>query len=388
MSSFPNDMQRFAAAISRKPSPVQFVVPTSIDAGVIGTWLMYLTSVEFRDFHTSVLGFQIFGGTKRDKITPRGKASSARASDVVDKRAPARLITISRECKEAMVSVISYMYSEILLSIFYLHHRAYELEDLYDYTTEISSKIRSGEMDMEKNREELYKWFKAYSLYVSRSNLQSSRLAELDQLISGQAKTRLITELSNIKEMLLWKQTSDGRNSPLVIDGVEDVIILKKPDFEYPLGAMWFETRYRRLKQEQGYPRLKKMVESVKKHGAFTQVPNRYSTILEKFKKDFGANIVSAIQEAGDRFNKNIVITNKFINEVSIVFTNHIFDTAIQFYDYVVGFTDRSTSTTINLRAISTINSLCNCDDLLPLTPAQYRAMEALTAHALNCGGN
>jgi len=245
---------------------------------------------------------------------------------------------------------------------------------------------------MEDDRDELRKWFRAYCLYVNRSNSRLEmaekvgRIEELDQLISGQGKTRLLNRLSDIVAALRWRKATDGRIDPLVIDTAADAIILRKPDFVYPFGAMWFEHHYRRKAQGQGYARLEQTLKDIKSKEQFSQIPNLYTSMLDKFKKDFGTNLVAAIKEADDHYAETITITNKFVTEVAKVFTNFIFDTAISYYAYVIGYTDRAASTTINLRAVNIINSLMNSDDLLPFTPLQYRGLELLTTHALDVG--
>ncbi len=126
-------------SLDRLASPIQFAVKTSIDASTIAGWISDMTKA-FREYSEKVEGRSIFSGNSGIRVTPRGTVSSQNRNQTGNavKSSLPRFLTISREAKSLQVTLISTVYTEILCSIIYLHHRAFELEDLIIFSCRLA----------------------------------------------------------------------------------------------------------------------------------------------------------------------------------------------------------------------------------------------------------
>ena len=67
------------------------------------------------------------------------------------------------------------------------------------------------------------------------------------------------------------------------------------------------------------------------------------------------------------------------LDDVSNVLTNIIFDFGILFYNYAKGFTDRASTTTVQLRTLKIILLLIGSDSFTSLTVKQEQLLSGLS---------
>jgi hypothetical protein len=129
-------------SLDRLASPIQFAVKTSLDANTIATWMAEMTKA-FREYAENIERRVIFSGYSGRRVTPRGTISAqnrVQAENVTKSILP-RFLTNSKEAKSLQATLISTVYTEILIAIIYLHHRAFELEDLIIFSCRLSEWI-------------------------------------------------------------------------------------------------------------------------------------------------------------------------------------------------------------------------------------------------------
>lgn len=296
------------------------------------------------------------------------------------------------------------------MSVTYLHHRAFELEDLILGTTkliewldqrpqvkEISfdqddrtattlgspptspmsldmkevraygtpavkmtpSEKLALEYDMRKARQYLDLWFRSFRLFVERHPTTSERLASFVEDMRSMTSTRSMLRFSNrlttMQELFPTIQSNGGRSAPVTIARVEDVIIVKQEDFEYPFGASWLEFMLKMKNLGLGKARLDHMIQVMIAKGGSNQIGTLHDTIQKRFIKDIGEKLIPAMNGVDERMERQIYVQRSFIESLANVMTDFIITMAIQYFNFGVGFTDMAQGTTIQFRAIKTI---------------------------------
>ena len=428
--------------LDRLAAPVQFAVKTCIDQNTIAEWMMTVMKA-CREYTETVEKRIIFEGRGGIRMTPRGTTSAQyRAIVAADEAAsndggaassaskPAsRFITISREAKGLQVSMLSTVYTEIVLSIAYLHHRAFELDDLIIFSTRLAEKIsrkvaadkvqlpmdsvldrrqrlaaetaaetavaeraaeRAHMLRSEPYVRDLQRsirlWYQAFRLYVERHLSVASSLEQhvedMQSLVSSKSMERLQGRLEDIRRCFIPLLRTYGRSSPIILDQAEDVVLLKQDDFRYPFDASWFGLMVIRSRLGYGRQRLDLMAREMADAGICNPLAQTHSMIRERIERDVRECLLPALV-SDQRLQSQVVIQTHFISSIATVLADYIIDFAILCFNFAIGFTDRTSCTTIQLRAVMTIFLQMQSTSLVPLTPRQTAFLADLMTHTI-----
>jgi len=374
-----------------RPSPAQFAVRTGIDPTTIAGWLADIIK-ECREYATNLLGMHIFTGNPEDRITPRGTLSSqTRTGEGKTSKASPRFLTISREVRSMHVSLISLMYTEILSGIIYLHHRAFELEDLIIFSSELASRL-SGEVKTERARldEMIDLWLKAFLRFIERNMVAIPKLAaqtsDIETVCTTKSLERFEGRLELIRNSLTHHIEDHGRYRPLILVDPAETIIIPHADYKYPLGASFFELVRYRISLGLGYSRIHSMLSDLQATRSGSPIPKIFTTMIERFAKDIKEHLIPSLKACDSRIGASVEITNTFIERLARLLANHIIDMALSYFNFAVSFTDRASGTTIQLRAFKTILCQTPPDTIIPLTPEQIELLDHLAIHVIRKG--
>jgi len=395
-------------------SSSQFAVGTSITEQDISKWFTEIINV-CKVYAESVEGKVVFAGDSSRRITQRGMPSAqTRTSTAISKTAP-RFITISKEAKTFILSLLSIAYTEIVASVGYIHHRAFELNDLSVSTKELIEKI---EMKISRNdrankqivrnqqkesedplvvegrkhmieyeeklfRERLDAWYKGFRLWSARNPEASGCLTtEIEDLASAtQTKDlyRLQRLVEQIRDKFIGISNFHSRNEPVYVTTAQNVILCKQYDFQYPFGASWFELMHKAHELGLGRERLE-----VACRGHSTTVTAMYEAI----KKDIREQVLPAIKSLDPRMGSLVIVNNSFIDEVASVIVDFMVYLSIQMYSYVAAGTDSATATTIQYRAINIILQQFPTNNISPLSPGQCDFISTMFIRAVTMAAN
>lgn len=373
-------------SLDAQPAPVQFAVRTDIDPNTLGAWFKLVID-ELRAYGKA-LGNPILCSTGDKKLTPRGVVSTQKKTTT--RGESPRFLTFSREKRDTTKSLISYLYTEVLMAVTYQHHRAHELEDLLILTHDTQALLDRGELDPDRKLFYLKTWYRQFRLCVTR-NLRlfstfARSLGDIEEMITTKSEERFKSNFVHISNELERARINSGEGGSFAITDVTDVILLKQEDFEYPFGISFLEVFYARKELEQGYARLKEMIGNRQSSGTPTKMADHCKTIRERVVMDIRSNLLPALRGIEGRIEKTIEVTSMFVDSLADLITNYIFDMAILYFNYAIAFTDCATGTTIQLRAEKVIFSQFAASSLFPLPSAAIQMLTDLTKHSISSG--
>jgi hypothetical protein len=373
-----------------------FAVRTDIETTTIGTWLKQLVE-ECREYGVSMKN-RVLTATGDKRITPRGRVSKQQkpkpgGKTVKTKKSSGsssetgRFLTISREIKGLFCSLISYMYTEVLMAVTYLDHRANELRDLRVLTSKIEEMFKNRDkINPEELHSKLHVWNKSFQHCVRRDPLLFAKLAtRLDDtslMIETKSHSRLMDNFAILSNDLSQAQVELPKARAFSIVDIADVILLKQTDFEYPFGVSLIEILEARKELGQGYPRMAEIIDSVKIHRTTSGITSLYLTIRERIATDIRNNLLPALRGINDIVERTIEISSTFVSSFADLTANFILDLAISCFNYAIAFTDYKTGTTIQLRAIKMILSQWYSTSLFPFPEPLINMICDLTQHS------
>lgn len=316
------------------------------------------------------------------KLKSQSKLKPSRKKIGKGKRiSPERFITISKEIRNFHISIISLFYSEILMAVIYLHHRAFDVNDLFEHANKINELIAEKDYDLEGIQQLLKSFITNCKIYISR-DLQAFTNDDEWINFSGLIKTleenlnkdTIISSFYTIKNILQNRASKCGRISPLVIKKIEDIILFKHLDFEYPYGTSFIELFYRRIKM--GYNTnlfniIRKMSGKDINNSNF-----KTSHIRSKITNDIKQNLISGIYEADSRMKKTVKISQQFIKDLTDFIIEHLWEMSIAYFRYAAASTNYYSSTTIQLLAFRTVIYQSPINELIPISPNQEKIIE------------
>jgi hypothetical protein len=291
--------------------------------------------------------------------------------------------------------MISDVYTEILMSICYLHHRGFDLDDLVIFSCKLAERLSrpdhsSTSYDAAITQQMIDLWFKAFRLYIARNPTSSALLERHLDDMKAMAATHTISRFQNrleeIRSCFPRIIEEHGRNTPITIDRADDAILFQQEDFEYPFGASWFELMYIQSKLGLGQHRLEMMTKDINEKGFSFQLARICPTIIDRFQRDLRENLLPAIGEVDARLGRDIIIKDDFIDSTANILTDYIVASAISYYNYAVAYTDMVSGTTIQLRAIRTIWLQISSTYIIPLTEKQLQFLTDVVTHAIKYG--
>lgn len=365
---------------------------------------------ECKNYAENVEKRVIFHGDPLRKMTPRGTPSYAssksksRDSTSISTPTPnigvARMggkssvkpLTISREILSLLSSLLSMAMTEVMMGIIYLHHRAYELEDLIRFSNKLADHLADkGRNATQKNEEKtkvfIRTWHKAFLLYIDRHREYVPELFNhvpaLTSMVQMGSIDRFVNRLEEIRNHFPSIQASHGCSRPVVLQQVEDVIILRQPDFEYPLGGSWLDFMRVRRKFGGGMSRLEHMANASLNAGFPTLFASIRMQIAERMRKDVSDNLISLI--VGDELGMNggVEIGESFVESIVSTLTDYIIDTGMSMFAYAVGSTNQVSAVTIQLQAMKVIWLQTPTSFIMPFTDRQITFLSDVVLHAM-----
>ncbi|MFA5091123.1 MAG: hypothetical protein WC483_00545 [Candidatus Paceibacterota bacterium] len=396
--------------LESRAAPLQFGVETGVDMTAIASWMSDITKF-CREYAEKIQKVAVFPGDPSCKITPRGTLSTqAKPGQASAKGSIPRFLTNSREGKGFVVSLISAVYTEIVWSLVYLHHRAFELEDLIlgtgkliewlksrphvldsstipppppvegkeslrQYGTAAASSAVSSaaaasqptlsasqraaiDYDLRKTPIYLNLWFRSFRLFIERHPSDAGRLVhhieDMRSMTNTKNVDRFCRRLADIQSFFP-DILANGRTRPVAVSSAEDAILVKQEDFSYPFDGSWLEFMLGMKNLGLGRVRLDRMNAEMTAKGIGSQIGVLYDAIFKRFVKDINEKILPAVNGIDERMEKQMCIQRDFIDSVAGILTDFIIALSIQYFNYAVSFTDMAQGTTIQFRAIKTI---------------------------------
>jgi hypothetical protein len=367
--------------------PLMFAIKSDIDATLIGTWIKDI--VEECKTYGKMVGNAVLTSEGDKRVTPRGIESTQKKAS--QRGESPRFLTVSREGKSLISTLISYLYTEVLMGVTYLHHRAYELQDLLILTHKVEEFMsESSKTPPEKLHMYMEAWARQFQLCVSRDPQLykdfATKTADVMFMVESKSMSRLRDHFTHIAQSLETARIEHGRNESFAIVEIQDVILMKQKDFSYPFDISLLELLHSRRELEQGYARLGEMLDELKKKGTPTKIAEYYACIREKIMIDIRNNLLPALRGTDDRIAKAIEISSTFVSSFADTVTNFIFDLSILYFNYAIAFTDRTTGTTIQLRAEKVVFSQFAATTLFPLPEKLITLFNDITKHAITYG--
>jgi len=335
---------------------------------------------ELQKYSKIVHNYIVFHGDTKYRITPRGilsencKRGTTKKKETPPKttKTKSKFLTIAREIKCLLITMFSMMYLEIVISIIYIHHRAYELRHVIKLTNIVGEKINS----LDKESEEYIKrWIHKLGLYTQRLGYMTGQLESISPVVlSDTLMMKNVTALRNQYIAISGKlqdaiQSEAPRSRPITFENAEQVICMKQEDFEYPFGMALFELAYVQHKTGQGYPRLEKVIEELKEKGHATVLPRIYATLRDKFRKDITESLIPSIKQIDKGMAEEIEFTPQFVNAIRDVLVDFVICLSIHFFHYGLSVTNHASGTKIQLMALNTVLTNLHSNILYPLPP-------------------
>lgn len=363
-------------------SPIQFAIPTSIDAVTVGGWMADLVK-EMREYASRTEELPVCGGAIR--TTPRGLPSNQPSGSALAKSSP-RFLTISREAKYFWRAMLSWLYTEIFMSILYLRHRAFDVSDLLYLTNTTYSTLtldinpRSIDPhDGERRQKTMSTWLKSYKIYIERTTELGSEsrgeLFDLKSMVDTGSFNRFMGKFDSIRSQLSSEALRTGRRRPVAITDTNDVILLRSKDFRYPLDGSWFEIAHMRYRTGQGIAR----VESMSKTGSNKIV----LAMIDRIGKDFSESLMKGLVDVLQTAKQDLAISQSFMSEATLVIANMLVDAAVSYFNFAVAYSSGTSGTTINLRAIKCAFLSMPTNGLVIVTDRMIKFIEQVCIHAI-----
>jgi hypothetical protein len=315
----------------------------------------------------------IFPGEQSAKITPRGKKSIPNSKL---NKTP-NLFTIAADTKRLITSLISISWSESLMGIIKLVQMANGIHYLSERTKHFINTLEDDPDNIKINFDIWYTHMKAYEARHGQILDLNINMSE-DERKNIINTTRILNITTNAINAINKIRASTNERS-ISIKYVSDTILLKQPDFHYPLDRAFLEYFYRRRKSKRGYSQACFLVDNDYLGSDFT---SKYTTFMNQFRKSFKEQIMISLNNID--YGKFVNFDNMFFEDMADLSANIIFDFGFSIYNYMKGATDRATSTTIQYRAIMIILLQFSELEHTSLTGKQCDAIRALSCHFID----
>jgi hypothetical protein len=402
--------------------PFQFVVKCGIEQGAIATWIITIIR-ELLVYVRDICKQQVFHGTPTARITPRGVASSqsnitfsttsstlpgfdpiergvdsgtstASSSSSPSVKTNMRFVTLSKEYRLFLPTKISWMLTEVAISIIRLHYLAFEIEAIVSLGEEITEKLAYPiEQTLERMQEYGPRQKKYGGIWLKRLTHFYARhpdlpgidrmLVDLQHAYETESYRRFYDHYLYMKNHIKNLVPTYGRHRPLVLSTATDVVLLKQPDFSYPLEGSFFDLALQRKRMGQGLRRLATANIDIRtKAPITTQIPSIVSTMTVRVRKDVTEKLRGFVNALSERLGQdNILLTPQFYDEVADVIVNDLADSAVTNFWEAASFTDKASGTTIQLRARKCIMAQYLSDTIFPLPPLMFDFVSAIIAN-------
>jgi hypothetical protein len=308
--------------------------------------------------------YNIHSGLLADKITPKGQPSTSKEA-----RGKTSFITISSEIWATICHLIDMFYTESFMSIVRLDYVLNDTERLLSLTKELKEALQTVDP---KAKNMLTKWIRLMRGYKARRNL-NIEFADIDPdefldiVEQSSNRSRILNRIGVIEKEMKKIASRESRTAKLTLKTIDDVILLKQVDFEYPHGGSFIEYFSTRMKRGRGH---KQLLVHNSPNSIREAVKKIYADHRQTLQENYKTKILEALKE--DNIIDRINLTPSFLDEMGDLLINLHVDLAVSFYNYVRGATNRVSTTTINLQALRIIFSLDNLGSYTGLIMDHY----------------
>jgi len=375
-------------------SPVNFAVPCTIDGSTVGGWLQALTG-EFKDHMAKVQGWEIFPGKSVPRKTARGLLSANAGPSTTgkektdEKEQKSRFMTIGKEVKAAARSLISLLATELALSIVYIHHRAFELDDILCQTEETIGKFNESALAPEEERKRyIQRWAENFEFYLERheqdvnSDLKEA-LLPARSMVNSENVASIRSRLHTIRDMLKAEFDIHGRNTPVVISSASMCILLKHKDVHYPYGKSFFEIAKKVSDLGLAKHCIAEMARECRKGEMACTITDKYDGIKKRIQEDLRANLLPTLASMNERMKADVILESVFFEQAATIIADFIVFFSLAMFRVSAACTDGRVGTTINNRMVQTIFSQIPTDGLMTLSRLQMTIVENIVVHAI-----